>query len=116
MRLIQLRLTAVAIFLSAAGAAGTLHTAALAQAAGPAVSNAPDKELVDSGKRVWQGRAGCYNCHGWAGNGQNALNYPSGANLRETTLSAEQIAEVVRCGRPGTEMPFHERSAYTEGH
>ncbi len=73
-----------------------------------------DPALVESGQRVWQGRAGCFNCHGWAGNGEAEFNYPRGANLRETGLDAAQLAEIVKCGRPGTQMPYHDRAAYAD--
>ncbi|HXH25337.1 MAG TPA: hypothetical protein VNI78_08820, partial [Vicinamibacterales bacterium] len=35
-------------------------------------------------------------------------------SLRETSLDREQILEVVRCGRPGTGMPYHDRDAYRD--
>src|SRR6516165_1623306 len=42
------------------------------------------------------------------GYGGNAL------SLRATQLTLEQLAEVVKCGRPGTGMPYHDRFAYTD--
>src|SRR5262245_17195153 len=73
-----------------------------------------DEALVETGLRVWQGRAGCFNCHGWAGNGEAEFNYPRGANLRASSLDAGPVAEIVKCGRPGTQMPYHDRAAYTD--
>jgi hypothetical protein len=31
---------------------------------------------------------------------------------RETALDRELLLEVVRCGRPATRMPYHDRNAY----
>lgn len=33
-------------------------------------------------------------------------------SLRETALDRELPLEVVRCGRPATRMPYHDRNAY----
>lgn len=67
------------------------------------------------GKSVWVSQANCSDCHGWMGDGNNEdPRSPRGANLRETKLTAEQIAEVVLCGRPGTTMPFFDPRAYTD--
>jgi hypothetical protein len=33
-------------------------------------------------------------------------------SLRETALDRTLLVEVVRCGRPATRMPYHDRSAY----
>ena len=35
-------------------------------------------------------------------------------SLRKTALNPEQFAEVIKCGRPGTGMPFHDQYAYTD--
>ena len=35
-------------------------------------------------------------------------------SLRTTQLTREQVAEVVKCGRPGTNMPYHDRFSYTD--
>ncbi len=92
--------------------------AGLAVALSPALSQAPDAApdpaQVDAGKRVWSGRAGCYNCHGWAGNGAADFNFPQGANLRETAMDAPTLVEVISCGLPGTGMPYHVRTAYAD--
>jgi len=86
--------------------AGTM--AAVAQEA------APDPAQVARGKRIWAGRGGCTNCHGWAGNGEAREPYPPGANLRETALDATQLAEAIKCGRPATGMPHFDKAAYTD--
>jgi mono/diheme cytochrome c family protein len=65
---------------------------------------------VETGKEVYK-KANCVGCHKW--NGEGGGGYGGTAlSLRETTLQPDQIALVVRCGRPGTGMPYHERNAY----
>src|SRR5215472_12513403 len=71
---------------------------------------------VADGQRIWKGKAGCPQCHGWSGDG-----FPSGfhsegnaPSLRETQLTRDQIRETIQCGRPGTPMPHFDRFAYTD--
>ena len=67
------------------------------------------------GKSVWLTGANCSDCHGWMGDGNNEdPRSPRGANLRQTKLNADQIAEVIMCGRPGTPMPHFDPKAYTD--
>lgn len=71
----------------------------------------------ERGKIVYQKIGYCVNCHGWAGDGQagrNPLARTAGANLRETELDAEGLTEVIKCGLPGTQMPYHEAAAYRD--
>jgi mono/diheme cytochrome c family protein len=77
----------------------------------PAVVGDPDR-----GRIVYQRVGYCVNCHGWAGDGNSGISMhaPVGANLRETKLDAEGLAEVIRCGIPGTGMPYHESAAYRD--
>lgn len=78
----------------------------------PALVGDPER-----GKIVFQKIGYCVNCHGWAGDGQagrNPLARGSGANLRKTGLDAEGLAQVIKCGLPGTQMPFHEAAAYRD--
>jgi hypothetical protein len=70
------------------------------------------------GKTVYQRVGGCVSCHGWAGDGQagiNPLARSVGANLRKSKLETETLTEVIRCGRPGTGMPYHDSAAYRDG-
>jgi len=70
---------------------------------------------VGLGRDAWLHVANCSECHGWMGDGaQEDPRAPRGANLRETKLNAEQIAEVILCGRPGTPMPAFDQRAYTD--
>ncbi|WP_348629403.1 cytochrome c [Methylobacterium sp. 17Sr1-1] len=53
----------------------------------------------------------CSGCHKWHGGGGGGYGGEA-LSLRKTQLDKEQVAEVVRCGRPGTGMPYHLRGAY----
>jgi mono/diheme cytochrome c family protein len=92
----------LSVFAGQALMAVTLAGAALAQ--GPASS---------SGKDVYI-KANCVGCHKWHGGGGGGYG-GAALSLRETALDQEQLVEVVRCGRPGTGMPYHDRSAYRTG-
>lgn len=69
------------------------------------------------GKAVYQKVGFCTNCHGWAGDGgagRNPMARGGGVNIRKTGLDAEGLAEVIRCGIPGTAMPYHDSGAYRD--
>ncbi len=65
---------------------------------------------ADAGKHVYQ-RANCMGCHKWHGNGGGGYGGDA-LSLRRTRLNRDQMIMVVRCGRPGTGMPYHDRDAY----
>jgi mono/diheme cytochrome c family protein len=88
--------------------------ATFANAQGTAATEAGDPER---GKVIYQRVGYCANCHGWAGDGKAGVNpmaHGVGANLRETVLDAEGLTEVIKCGRPGTQMPYHDTAAYRD--
>jgi cytochrome c553 len=71
----------------------------------------PELTLGDAekGKRVYQRVGVCVNCHGWAGDGESGRNpvaHVAEANLREARLGAQGLHLVIRCGIPGTQMPY----------
>jgi mono/diheme cytochrome c family protein len=67
------------------------------------------------GRRIFQEKAECSFCHGWAGDGAGQPQSPGkAANLRVTKLDHEQIVMVVSCGIPGTAMPHFDDAAYTD--
>ena len=70
----------------------------------------------DRGKAVFRSKGLCVNCHGWPADGKTGvdLRAPTGPSLRETALDVDGLVEVIRCGRPGTQMPFHDRAAYRD--
>ncbi len=83
----------------------------------PVVAQEPAAEpgpLFDIGEDMWRASSGsCWQCHGNMGNGRPEMrDRPAGSDFRETTLTVEQIAEVIRCGRPGTGMPYFKRNGY----
>jgi hypothetical protein len=72
---------------------------------------------AEKGKSVYQRAGVCVNCHGWPGDGQSGTNpmvHIQGANLRETQLDAQGLYDVIRCGIPGTKMPYHDRVSYKD--
>lgn len=98
----------LAIRLIAAGFGVFAMTAAMAVA--PANAQEGDPEVGASAWRSGQ----CKDCHGWAGDGVPENRQASGPNLRESLLSPEQMLEVIRCGRPGTDMPSFRANAWTD--
>jgi hypothetical protein len=73
------------------------------------------QEDVAEGKQIWTERAGCPQCHGWAGDGlASGFHSPGGLPLRKTKLTRDQIRMTIQCGRPGTEMPHFDAFAYTD--
>lgn len=64
------------------------------------------KEAYKAGNCV-----GCHKWHGAGGGGYGGL----ALSLRATKLDRNSIVEVVRCGRPGTNMVHHDTTAWDEG-
>src|ERR1700674_2580095 len=82
--------------------------AALTHASGALAQN---EDKVKAGVALWRG-SGCSDCHGAFANGEKERDEsPTGANLRRTRLNAEELKVVIRCGRPGSEMPSFEEGA-----
>lgn len=80
-----------------------------------AAQDAPTPQMLALGKQLWTTKASCRNCHGSQANGiPDIPQEPEGANLHTTNLDQAQFAEVVKCGRPGSEMPHFDRLAYTD--
>src|ERR1700676_3560314 len=75
--------------------------------------SAEEARLLEFGKEIFKSKAVCQFCHKWDASGDQGYggNAPS---LRATALTSEQVTEVVKCGRPGTGMPYHDRFAYTD--
>lgn len=91
--------------------------AALAPAHGApsaATAEAPAADPVERGRQVWK-KAKCAFCHGWAGDGRGHPRSPGAApSLRSSALDRAAMESVIRCGRPGTAMPYHDRKAWRE--
>jgi mono/diheme cytochrome c family protein len=65
---------------------------------------------IEAGKRVYD-KANCVGCHKWHGGGGGGYG-GAALSLRETGLDRQGLIEAVRCGRPGTGMPYHDRTAW----
>lgn len=65
---------------------------------------------TSAGKSVYK-KANCVGCHKWHGDGGGGYG-GAALSLRTTGLDAKWFRYVVRCGRPGTGMPYHGRNAY----
>jgi mono/diheme cytochrome c family protein len=69
------------------------------------------EDKVKAGVTAWR-NSGCSDCHGAFANGEKERDEsPSGANIRQSRLKADELALVIRCGRPGTGMPAFEEGA-----
>lgn len=88
--------------------------AAILGIAATIMSAGADERSVERGQKVFKERAKCEFCHGWDGSGLISEYGGVAPSLRATQLSRDEIAEVVRCGRPGTNMPAHDEKAYTD--
>jgi len=103
----RLRVAAIACF----AAAGLTVWASSASAQ----EYKPDPALAALGESIWKSTAPCRNCHGGLANGIGDIPQdPQGPNLRRTALAPAEIAEVIKCGRPGTEMPHFDGRAYED--
>jgi hypothetical protein len=84
-------------------------------AAALATPNRASADEFDRGRRLFQEKADCTYCHGWAGDGAGSGQSPGGAaNLRQSKLGRDQLITVIRCGIPGTAMPHFDEDAYTD--
>ncbi len=79
----------------------------------PAAPSPEDARTIEYGKEVFKTKATCQFCHKWDGSGDQGYG-GNALSLRKTQLTPPQIAEVVKCGRPHTGMPYHDRFAYTD--
>jgi len=79
------------------------------------LTGAAPAQDVSFGERLYQEKADCQFCHGPNGDGRGDPRSPGKApDLRKTALQREHLIEVLSCGRPGTEMPHFDKSAYEE--
>src|SRR5215831_11204866 len=72
-----------------------------------------DARAIEFGKEIFKVKANCQFCHKWDASGDTGYGGVA-LSLRKTQLTPEQFTEVVRCGRPRTGMPYHDRLAYTD--
>jgi mono/diheme cytochrome c family protein len=77
---------------------------------------APDPGDIAEGLRLYQQKADCRACHGWAADGRKADNQmPDGPSLREKKYTRALLVLTIKCGRPGTSMPAFDKFAYSDG-
>jgi cytochrome c553 len=82
----------------------------------PAHAQAVDASDIAEGMSLYQQKGNCQACHGWAGDGRKMDNeMPAGANLREVRLNRSALVVIIKCGRPGTNMPAYDKYAYSDG-
>ena len=55
-------------------------------------------------------KTNCMGCHSWHGKGGGG--YGAGVSLRTTELDRESIVEIIKCGKPGSGMPYFYRKSY----
>ena len=68
-------------------------------------------ETHNYGLNVYK-KGNCMGCHSWHGKGGGG--YGAGVSLRDMNLTIDEIKNVIKCGRPGTGMPYFLRKAYKE--
>lgn len=78
-----------------------------------AIAQTAEQRQVDFGKEIYKSKATCLFCHRWDGNGDQGYGGIA-LSLRKTQLDHDQLIETIRCGRPGTGMPYHDQFAYTD--
>jgi mono/diheme cytochrome c family protein len=71
-------------------------------------ANAAENSL-ETGQAIYK-RANCVGCHKWHGDGGGGYG-GAALSLRKTELEKPQIMETVKCGRPGTGMPYFSRDS-----
>ena len=96
--------------LACGGVVATLLTVSKAQ------TPAPSPADLAEGLRLYQQKADCRACHGWAADGNKADNQmPDGPGLREKKFTRALLVLTIKCGRPGTGMPAFDKFAYSDG-
>lgn len=71
------------------------------------------ENAAESGQAIFK-RANCVGCHKWHGDGGGGYG-GAALSLRRTELDKQQIMDTIRCGRPGTGMPYFSRNGYPQG-
>ena len=55
-------------------------------------------------------KGNCMGCHSWHGDGGGG--YGAGVSLRKSNLEYDEIINVIKCGKPGTGMPYFFKKSY----
>src|SRR5262249_25938494 len=100
----------------ACAAVASVVAALLVMTANAVQAQTPSTSDIAAGGQLYRQKGNCQACHGWAGDGRKMDNQmPDGANLRETKLERKDLITVIKCGRPGSEMPAFYRVGYSDG-
>ena len=92
--------------------AGAVLLLGLASVGDSPISPAAAQDNLELGKQVYE-KANCVGCHKWHGGGGGGYG-GAALSLRDTALDRDLLLEVIRCGRPATGMPYHDRNAYKQ--
>ncbi len=57
-------------------------------------------------------KGNCMGCHSWDGKGGGGYGGGAGVSLRKSDLTYDEIVNIVKCGRPGTGMPYFFKASY----
>jgi hypothetical protein len=92
-----------------------IAVAVAATASAPSLAqDAQQSAMIRLGVQLWTESYPCRDCHGGMADGIGDVPQEQGPNLRGTLLNEEQLAEIIRCGRPGTGMPYFDARAYVD--
>jgi len=94
-------------------AAAVFALCATAPARAQATLSPEEARTLEFGKEIYKVKANCQFCHKWDASGDTGYGGIA-LSLRKTKLTPEQVTEVVKCGRPLTGMPYHDRLSYTD--
>ena len=98
------------VFVAIVGALVAVSKAQTAQ------TTALSPAALAEGMRLYQQKADCRACHGWAADGNKADNQmPDGPSLREKKFTRNLLVLTIKCGKPGTGMPAFDKFAYSDG-
>jgi mono/diheme cytochrome c family protein len=87
--------------------------ATISPARAQAALSPEEARTIEFGKEIYKLKANCQYCHKWDATGDTGYGGVA-FSLRKTLLTREQFAEVIKCGRPLTGMPYHDQFAYTD--
>ena len=68
-----------------------------------------EDEILRKGLIVYK-KANCMGCHSWHGKGGGG--YGAGVSLREPSYEKAELINIIKCGIPGTGMPYFYRKSY----
>ena len=66
-----------------------------------------DTKSYSYGLSVYK-RGNCMGCHSWHGKGGHG----AGVSLRMSKLNFDELVEIIKCGRPGSGMPYFYKKSY----